>query len=150
MRVLFDTSVLVSAHVPSHPQHSPAKHWLQRAKGNAFEVVVAAHTLMETYSVLTRLPLKPRITPSVAIQFLETNLLPTVQVVALSAQDYLDLLRSLPALGTAGGTVYDSLLVKAAELAQVDHLLTFNVKHIQRLWPAHSGKIVSPDVLAPP
>ena len=79
MKVLFDTSVLVAAHVPSHAEYSSARLWLERAKQGAFEFVVAAHTLMETYAVLTRLPLKPRIMPATAFQFLETNVLATAR-----------------------------------------------------------------------
>lgn len=149
MRVLFDTSVLVAAHVPSHAEYSSARLWLERAKQGAFEFVVAAHTLMETYAVLTRLPLKPRIMPATAFQFLETNVLTTARVVALTAEDYRDLLTSLASTGTGGGVVYDSLLVKAAELAQVEVLLTFNLKHLQRLWPAHAEKINAPNLLTP-
>ena len=104
---------------------------------------------METYAVLTRLPLKPRIMPATAFQFLETNVLTTARVVALTAEDYRDLLNSLATTGTGGGIVYDSLLVKAAELAQVDVLLTFNLKHLQRLWPAHAEKINAPNLLTP-
>lgn len=150
MKVLFDTSVLVAAHVPSHADYSSSRLWLERAKQGAFEFVVAAHTLMETYSVLTRLPLKPRIIPGTAWQFLETNVLPTARVVALTADDHLDLLSSLAVAGTGGGMVYDALLVKAAELAEVDVLLTFNLKHFQRLWPAHADKVNSPNLLTPP
>jgi hypothetical protein len=59
-------------------------------------------------------------------------------------------LRNLAATGTGGGIVYDSLLVKAAEIAQVDVLLTLNLKHFQRLWLANIAKLNSPNVLPPP
>jgi len=57
MKVLADTSVLVAAHLPAHTAFPVASSWLNRAKLGAFELVVSAHTLAETYSVLTRLPL---------------------------------------------------------------------------------------------
>ena len=150
MRVLFDTSVLVAAHLPSHADYPGSRRWLERAKQHAFEFVIAAHSLMETYSVLTRLPLTPRITPSAAFQFIETNVLTTAEIVTLTGADYLDLLRGLGASGVGGGIVYDSLLVKAAELADVDVLLTLNFKHFQQLWPAKIAKLNTPSLLTPP
>ena len=150
MKVLFDTSVLVAAHLPSHADYPSSRLWLERAKQNTFQLVVAAHSLLETYSVLTRLPLAPRITPATAHQFIETNVLTTATVIALSANDYGDLLRNLAATGTGGGIVYDSLLVKAAEVAQVDVLLTLNLQHFQRLWMENIAKLNSPNMLPPP
>ena len=61
MKVLLDTSVLISAMLPDHVHHALTRPWLERAKDGAFELVVAGHSLAEVYSVLTRLPRKPRI-----------------------------------------------------------------------------------------
>ena len=94
--------------------------------------------------------LTPRITPSAAFQFIETNVLTTAEIVTLTGDDYLDLLRGLGASGVGGGIVYDSLLVKAAELAHVDVLLTLNLKHFQQLWPTNIAKLSTPSLLTPP
>ena len=52
MRVLADTSVLVAAMVESHPAHDRAFPWLLRAKQGKLDLLVATHTLAETYAVL--------------------------------------------------------------------------------------------------
>lgn len=150
MKVLFDTSVLVAAHIPSHVEYAAARFWLERATQHHFKFVISAHTLVETYSVLTRMPLKPRISPSTALQFLKTNVLRSATVVTLTTQDYLEVLNSLAESGISGGMTYDALLVKAAELHQVDLLLTFNQQHFERLWPDHITKIKAPSRIAPP
>jgi len=150
MKVLFDTSVIVAAHLPSHCDYQNCRLWLERGKQNAFEFVVAAHTLLETFSVLTRFPLTPRITPAVAFQFIESNVLSTAKVISLTAEDYQDLLRDLAVNGISGGMVYDSLIVRAAELSQVDVVLTLNLKHFERSWPTNISKLKSPAVFTPP
>ncbi|MDW8289532.1 MAG: PIN domain-containing protein [Armatimonadota bacterium] len=65
MRVLLDTSVLVSAVVEAHPRHEWSLNWLKRAHHSEIEAVVSAHSLLEMYAVLTRLPLHPP-TPAAA------------------------------------------------------------------------------------
>ncbi|VAX34835.1 hypothetical protein MNBD_UNCLBAC01-1474 [hydrothermal vent metagenome] len=71
MKILFDTSVFVAAIVSSHPKHTQAFLWLRRAKEGDFELYVAEHSLAELYAVLTTLPIKPRIFPSVAQKLIQ-------------------------------------------------------------------------------
>ena len=61
MKVLFDTSVLVASLVAKHPHHQRAMAVIERVLKGSDSAVVAAHALVETYSVLTRLPVTPRI-----------------------------------------------------------------------------------------
>lgn len=150
MKVLIDTSVLLSAMLPDHVHHAHARPWLERAKGGAYELVIAGHSLAETYSVLTRLPRRPRISPADALQLIQENVLTHAKIVTLSAHDYLNLLAELSQTDVAGGDVYDAVIAKAAELGAVDHLLTLNAPHFQRVWPGRESRIASPQALAPP
>jgi predicted nucleic acid-binding protein len=150
MRVLADTSVLVAAHLPAHTAFPVASAWLNRAKLGAFELVVSAHTLAETYSVLTRLPVNPKITAQAAWQFIEQNILSCVKVIALAADDYRDLIGQAVQNGLVGGVIYDAVIAKGAELATVDYLLTLNVGHFQRVWPHGASRVVSPLAMTPP
>jgi predicted nucleic acid-binding protein len=150
MRVLLDTSVLVSAMLPDHIHHSQAHLWMERAKSGTFEFVVSGHSLAEMYSVLTRLPRKPRISPGDALRLIQQNVLPHATIVALSGDDYANLLPELSQTGVAGGAVYDAVIAKAADLANADHLLTLNAPHFQRIWPGGAGRVATPDTLAPP
>jgi predicted nucleic acid-binding protein len=115
MKVLTDTSVVISGVLSDHPQHAYAQPWLAQAKAGAFEALVSGHSLAELYSVLTRLPRTPRITPAEALQLIQTNLAPHT-VVTLSAKDYVRLIEDLAQVGIAGGAVYDAVIAKAAEL----------------------------------
>jgi hypothetical protein len=81
MKTLFDTSIIVSGIVESHPMHAKCLPWLQRAKAGDVECIVASHTLAETYAVLTTLPVKPRISPLVAQRLIDNNLQAIARIV---------------------------------------------------------------------
>ena len=68
---------------------------------------IAAHALLETYSVVTRMPAVVRITPTAAHSQL-AKVFP--DVVDLPAAQRRGLLRSLASRGIAGGAVYDALV----------------------------------------
>ena len=145
MRILFDTSVLVAAFSKSHTHHPQAFPWLHKAKAGEFEFLVAAHTLAEVYSVLTRLPLNPKVTPATAWSLIHENLLTSAEIVALSEADYLSTIRRTSDQDLAGGMIYDALLVRAAEKSRADQLLTFNERHFRRIWPEGASVISIPE-----
>ncbi|WP_242541553.1 type II toxin-antitoxin system VapC family toxin [Phormidium pseudopriestleyi] len=64
MKALFDTSVIVAASLSQHPQHTLCFPKLELAKQGQIQGYLSTHSLAETYSVLTRLPIQPRLTPS--------------------------------------------------------------------------------------
>lgn len=143
MKLLFDTSSLVAAFVQSHPAHTTAWEWLQQTLEGAHDGAVATHTLAELYAVMTRLPLRPAIPPTVALQLIEENLR-GFHTVALSTADYRAVLRRLEKLHLAGAAVYDALIAQAALKAKAEHLLTLNPGHFRRL-----GQDVEAIVLVP-
>jgi predicted nucleic acid-binding protein len=141
---LFDTSLLVAAVVQGHPAHAVAFPWLQRVKDKADAGIVAAHSLAEMYAILTRLPVRPPISPEMAREVIAVNVLGTCEVMALSAADYVTLLSHLADQKIAGGAVYDALLLHAASKADVDQVVTLNAYDFRRVYPALADKIVSP------
>lgn len=144
MRILFDTSTLVAAVVEGHPAHALAFPWLQRVKDKTDAGVIAAHSLAELYAILTRLPVRPTISPDVARAVITANVLDTCEVVTLSAADYMTLLEHLARLKIAGGAVYDALLLHAASRAGVDQIVTLNAHDFRRVYPSLADRIVSP------
>jgi len=144
VRLLFDTSVLVAAMVESHPMHLRALPWLQRAKNREFTFFAACHTLAELYAVLTGLPVSPKIPPAMARNLIEENVKSRAEIVPLSALDYTAVINRMTELGLSGGAIYDALIVKAAERAHADHLLTFNGKDFRRVWPDGLDHLMEP------
>jgi len=142
VRVFFDTSVLVAAIVDSHPMHRRSFPWLRRALNQEFEYLVAAHTALELFAVLSRLPVAPRISPEAAQRLVRANVVEPATMVALTSSEYARLVAKAAALGLSGGSVYDALTAHAAQRAHADRLMTLNLAHFERVWP-DAGSILA-------
>jgi predicted nucleic acid-binding protein len=118
--------------LPEHPNYTQALQWLQRVHNNEVEGFISTHTIAELYSVLTRLPRNPRISPITAQQLIAGNLTPFTKVV-LNFEDYQAVLSRMVSLNLPGGGIYDALIAQAAIKAQVALLLTLNPNDFSRL-----------------
>jgi predicted nucleic acid-binding protein len=144
LKTLFDTSVLIASLVEPHPFHRRAQPWLDRALMGEFEWVVSAHSLAESYAVLTTLPLAPRIAPDTASRLIDDNIAGHGKIVSLTRADYRAAIRSVAEKGLSGGSIYDALHVRAGIKARIRRLLTFNADDFRRIWPEGDEFIVVP------
>ena len=142
MRALFDTSVLVNAIIAELSGHSDAAALLKKAGNGELELFVASHALAETFSALSTLPLSPRISAGQATRLLELNVLDRCTAVTLDALEYGTVLSRMSTLGLSGGIVYDALHVRAAEVARVEKLYTFNRRDFIRIPPEPPVELV--------
>lgn len=106
--------------------------------------VVSAHSLAEVYSILTTLPVHPKISPSDAQQLIASNIFNVLEVVFLSDTDYVQVIEYLSAHGIVGGATYDAIILRAAINANVDQIITLNGKDFCRVYPELAGKIIAP------
>ncbi len=106
-------------------------------------MVIAAHTLAEAYSVLTRRPPPDRVSPSQAVEMLRASFVAQSELTALDGPHYLTFLQNASERGVAGGRTYDALIAACAIYASVDAFLTFNERHFRPLLPA-SVEVVVP------
>lgn len=113
-RVAVDTSVVIAGLLQDHAQHESARPIL------ASHPMIPAHVALETYSVLTRLPVPGRIPPEAAARLIARAAAGRLR--ALSADEQEELLADLPRLGIAGGAVYDALVAATA----LKHRLTLH------------------------
>lgn len=150
MKILLETSTLVAAMLPEHAHHTPAVAWLSFAKAEACGYFVAAHSTAECFSVLTRLPRKPKIAPAEARELLEANVFSCAELLTLPASDYVRIIRGLDWKGLAGAIVHDAVIAQAAENADVERLVTLNPKHFLKVWNGDPSRIVSPLDEPPP
>jgi len=144
VKILFDTSIIVSGIVETHPMHAKCLPWLQRAKAGEVECIVVSHTLAETYAVLTTLPVKPRISPLVAQRLIDNNLQEIARIVPLTIADYWNTIQRMTAMGLSGGTIYDALIATVARRLSIDKLLTLNTDDFRRVWPEGDQVISAP------
>lgn len=147
MKILLDTSVLVAAMVEVHPSHEWSLIWLQRTHRGEVEAIVSAHSLVELYAVLTRLPLRPPITPKVAQELIHYNLLNKVQVCALSLEQYWGLLERMSGDGVRGGQSYDWLIAYAGKVAGAEAIVTLNSRHFVEIGNKWNLPIITPESL---
>jgi len=104
-----DTSVAVPLILRSHPDHATVIRW-----SFGREIAVSGHALVETYSVLTRLPSDARLEPADAARLLGTGFAPPLLLSNAQARNLPD---ELSRLGIAGGAAYDALVA----LASMEH-----------------------------
>ncbi len=128
---LLDTSCLVAAICSWHRHHEATRREIERRYTAGEELVLSAHSLAETFSVLTRLPEPHRLSPEDALALIEANWEET-RLVALTAQDYIATLRRCRDASIGGGAVYDALIAACARKAHVATLVTWDVADFER------------------
>lgn len=138
MVTVFDTSALVAALTRAHPQFDWADTQVQAAAHPA----LCAHSLAETYAVMTAHP-QLRYPPAQVLAVLN-DLRSTWTVLPLTEQDYLDALGRCRDLALTGGAVYDTLIAQAALRAGATALVTLNAKHFVRLGNDVQRLVVTP------
>jgi predicted nucleic acid-binding protein len=136
MKTMFDTSLLVAAMIPTHQHHHQAAPWLRRAHAGEFSWFICAHSLAECYATLTAPTRSLGFAPMLVAQVISENLTgKNATIIELTAVDYEAAVQNVAALGLPSGIIYDAIITTAAQKAGVEQLLTFNVKHFQRVWP---------------
>ena len=101
-----DTSVAVPLLVRTHRAHGEVRGWW-----GGREVALSGHALVETYSVLTRLPGDLRLAPTDAARLIDERF---AAPLLLGSRTATRLLAILSRAGMAGGAVYDALVGLAA------------------------------------
>lgn len=104
-----DTSVVVALFASWHEGHEGARSALEG------EVWLPAHVLLETFSVLTRLPPPHRAASEVVAAFLARQF--PRPPLTLKASAYQALPEEARRLGISGGAIYDALIAATAKNA---------------------------------
>lgn len=108
MKVAFDSSVLVAAMVSTHRDDARAVVWLDAVSTGAVQGVVSVHALGELWSVLTKLPVSPPISPKKAREAVD-EVLTRFATEPLSVQIYRDALDRCTSKGLRSGAIFDAV-----------------------------------------
>lgn len=103
MTVTADTSVIVASFASWHEHHDVAFTAVGRIDG------VIAHCLIETYSVLTRMPAPHRMSAPLVSRYLESTF-GKLAVFGLTPEEQRELVKTCAAQGLSGGAVYDAMI----------------------------------------
>jgi predicted nucleic acid-binding protein len=130
--IAVDTSVVVAALMGWHERHEIAARVLSRHL-DADEIVLPQQVVLESYSVMTRLPSPHRIAPADAYAVLSESFREGVSIVSLSSRSIWPMLEELAQAAIAGGRTYDAAIARAARAAQAEAILTFNRRDFEAL-----------------
>ncbi|HEX2252707.1 MAG TPA: PIN domain-containing protein [Thermoanaerobaculia bacterium] len=137
-----DTSVLVAALQARHQDHARCRDALHDLL-LASSVVVPEPALVETYSVLTRIPPPFRMNPVVVLRLLRETLSGHAQVAPVPEGRSWDFLSAAAERGVAGGATYDDRILFCALETGARRLLTLNLRDFERLAQGRV-EVVSP------
>ena len=130
MKAFFDSSVLVAAFYQAHVHHEASLAAIATAsKKTAF---CAAHTLAEVYSVMTRLPVRPRISPDQGLLFVD-SIRERFSIVALSEKEVYEVIAAAAGQGVGGGKIYDAMILRCAEKSKAEAIFTWNLEDFRQL-----------------
>ena len=107
-----DSSFVIAAFASWHEHHEEARNVLDGG------VILVEHCVLETYSVLTRLPPPHRSAGSVVREFIRQRF--TDPFLRLSPAAYRTFVFGLPELGIAGGATYDALVAATAAACEAE------------------------------
>jgi predicted nucleic acid-binding protein len=132
---------MVAAVCSWHERHELTIEEMSRRRDAGDELIVAAFSLIETYSVLTRLPAPHRLKVADAFDLIDANWSSSITV-TLSVAEHWRVLRDARDRGIHGGQVYDALIAACGQKGGAETLLTWNLKHFQSFQ--HLFTVTSP------
>ena len=141
MKAFLDTSVLVPVFYGDHVHHAASMDVFTRF--DKTDACCGAHSLVEVYSALTRMPGKFRISSEQAMLFIG-SISERLTVVGLAPDEYFTMLQSNADLGIAGGAIYDALLAATAIKSGATTLFTWNLRHYGQLGPKVTPLLQTP------
>ena len=144
MKYFLDTNVLIAACLADHEHHARALPLIQEVHTGQSAGYVSAHSLLEVYVILTRLPRIPRISPLQASTLIDENIVKYFSIVAMTGKEYSELCQKLGQENIVGGKSYDLLHLACAEKCSAERIYTFNVREFMQIAGQLAGKVTAP------
>lgn len=124
--IALDTSVIVAGLLEWHESHADCLAALDAALGSPSGVALPLPALVESYSVMTRLPAPHRLSPHDAFAVLNATFRQTARLVSLPAKASWLALDAWSRSGVSGGRAYDAHILACARSVNATRLLTLN------------------------
>ena len=140
--MMIDSSVLVAAFYDQHPHFKPSIAFLMQLK--PLSAQATTHTLAETYTGITRMPIIPKPSPQYAMNYIH-SMQSRLAWIALSETHYKVALAMVVEKQFSGAKIYDALILAAAISCKAKTLVTWNVKHFQPLAEGHPILVRTPE-----
>lgn len=140
--LVLDSSAVVALVSAWHVGHQRVHDLVEGRLRQGHRLALAGHSLIEAYSVLTRLPTPYRISASDAHELLRKNFA-EAPLLSLKSREYWQVLSECAEQGIAGGRVYDALIARTAQNGATPTIVTLNPKHFAAFESSELG-IASP------
>ena len=132
-KIFLDTSVLITTFAEAHPNHKECFSILEKITDKKIEVLISSHTLLEFYSVFSKLPLKTRISPLEIKEVIERNIYPNFKIIYLEEKEHKEIISQITQLGLSGGIIYDLFHYMSARKAKANSILTYNSADFEKI-----------------
>jgi predicted nucleic acid-binding protein len=141
VKALFDTSILVPVFYGEHVHHEASLAlFIQFDKSTG---CCGAHSLVEVFSTLTRMPGKHRISGAQAMLFVD-SICERLTLVALDGNEYAKALETAASFGVVGGGIYDAILAQCALKAEAETIYSWNTRHYAQCGPEITRRLRTP------
>lgn len=141
MKAFFDTSVLVPVFYGNHIHHRASlDRFIQFDPSTG---CCGAHSLVEVYSSLTRMPGRHRISAEQAMLFVG-EIHERLAIISLNGSEFIQALQASAMLGVVGGSVYDAMLAHCAIKSLAETVYSWNTKHYAQCGPDITQKLRTP------
>jgi predicted nucleic acid-binding protein len=127
-----DSSCVVSLLSSWHEFHTRTKQAYEAIRARRERVIIPVHALLESYSVLTRMPV--RVSPEDARRLLKENF-ETSEVAGFATSGAWAAIQDMSERQMGGGIIYDAAIARTAFDAGASVLLTWNTKDFLRVAP---------------
>lgn len=146
--VFFDTSVLVAGLASAGaPSEESRRLLIAVAQKRIALPATAWHCCLEFYAVATRLPEEYRLSPVIALDLLNTQVLARFSVNDLPGDRRKEFVQNAGREGIAGGRVYDFHIAEVARSTGARTVVTNNHRHFVSLL-RHGIRVVTATELA--
>ena len=81
---------------------------------------------------MTRLPVRPRISPEQGLLFVE-SIRERFTIVALSEKEVYEVIAAAAGRGAGGGKIYDAMILRCAEKSKAEAIYTWNLDDFRQL-----------------
>ena len=144
MRIGVDSKVIIAAVHANHPRHAVSSDWLEYSIVS-HELIIAHHSILETYAVLTRMPSDFRVTPTEAKEIIKGTVYKNISVADFTGNQMWEFLDEIIDISAFGGQAYDAFIMEIMKRNEVEGFATYNASHfeafrsdIRIIEPGHS------------
>lgn len=139
-----DSNCLVAILAGWHVHHaSTQSSFAQLRSDDSVAICIATHSLLECFANLTGLPKPLKASPAMVLKSME-QAFGSLKKVESNLADSEAAMEVCKANGFASGMVYDALIAQSLHRHGATHLLTWNVRHMERVAP-EGLRVLRPD-----